>query len=88
VGIVAFSRTGSEPFTWWSWWSSVRESDEPFSYGEPAGNPWWHAAYLVGLCACATVAAVYRDRSQWPKLVMVGLPVAAVTVLPGLLQLP
>lgn len=57
---------------------------------QATGRPWWHAAYLVGLCACVTVAAVYRDRAHWPMLAAVGLSAVAVavTVVFGLLQLP
>jgi hypothetical protein len=76
----------AEPGRFWLPWST----STPVLYEgpEPAGNHWWHSAYLVGLCACATVAAVYRDRSHWPKLAAMGLPVAALTVVFGLLQLP
>ena len=52
------------------------------------GEPWLHAAYLVGLCACAVVAAVYRDRTQWTRLALVGGPVLAATLALGWLQLP
>ena len=52
------------------------------------GEPWLHVAYLAGLCACATVAAVYRDRTQWPRLALVGGPVVAATLALGWLQLP
>ena len=52
------------------------------------GEPWLHAAYLAGLCACAAVAAVYRDRTQWPRLALVGGPVLAATLVLGWLQLP
>jgi hypothetical protein len=52
------------------------------------GEPWLHAAYLVGLCACAVVAAVYRNRTQWTRLTAVGLPVLAATLVLGWLQLP
>jgi len=91
-GVIAFSRLDSETATWWSWWSSVpvRGTDEPFTYESPASaaGPWWHAVYLVGLCAIVTVAAVYRDRGHWSRLAAVGLPIAAVTALFGWLQLP
>ena len=89
AGFLVFRSMGNEIGTWWFWWSTSFPMGE-FLYEGPelGGNAWWHAAYLVGLCACATVAAVYRDRSQWAKLVGVGLPVAAATVMVGLLQLP
>jgi hypothetical protein len=87
-GIAGYASRDMDPVTWWLWWSSVRDGDEPFTYGsrELAANPWLHAVYLVGLCTCATVAAVYRDR--WPRLVAVGLPVAVVAVVFGFLQQP
>ena len=53
-----------------------------------AGEPWLHVAYLSGLCACAVVAAVYRDRTQRARLVLVGAPVLAATLALGWLQLP
>jgi len=89
VGGIVFKSIGIETGTRWFWWSTSTPMGE-FLYEGPelAGDPWWHAAYLVGLCACATVASVYRDRGQWAKLVGVGLPVAAATVAVGLLQLP
>ncbi len=70
---------------WFPWSTAVPTLYEGV---KPAGDHWWHAVYLLGLCACATVAAVYRDRTQWTRLVAVGLPVAAVTALAGWLQLP
>jgi hypothetical protein len=83
---LAFARLDVDSGTWWRWWSTSMPSldDGP----QPVGNRDWHAAYLVGLCACATVAAVYRDRADWPRLAAVGLPLAGVTVVLGWLQLP
>ena len=52
-----------------------------------AGEPWLHVAYLFGLCACAVIAAVYRDRTQWTRLAVVGGPVLAATLALGWLQL-
>lgn len=86
AGRFAFVRLDAETGTWWFWWSTW--PGILYEGPRPPGDPWWHAAYLVGLCACVTIAAVYRDRAHWPKLAAVGLPVAAVTVLLGWLQLP
>jgi hypothetical protein len=69
---------------WLMWWSTTTT----FERSAVAGNPWLHAGYLAGLCACAVVAAVFRDRTQWTKLAVVGLPVVAVTLALGWLQLP
>jgi hypothetical protein len=70
---------------WWMWWTTTT----PFEGRQPVpGEPWLHAAYLAGLCVCATVAAVYRDRTQWTRLALVGVPVLAATLLLGWLQLP
>lgn len=70
---------------WWMWWTTAT----PFEGRHPVpGEPWLHVAYLFGLCACATVAAVYRDRTQWTRLVLVGAPVVAATLALGWLQLP
>jgi hypothetical protein len=81
--LVVFGRFDSG--LWWMWWttSTTFEGQAPVP-----GEPWLHAAYLAGLCTCATVAAVYRDRTQWRRLVLVGVPVAAVTLTLGRLQLP
>lgn len=81
---VLFRRfdTGS----WWMWWSTSTAFEE----APPApvtGDPWLHAGYLLGLCACAVIAAVYRDRTQWTRLVLVGGPVLAATLAVGWLQL-
>jgi hypothetical protein len=82
-GLVLFGRFDSG--VWWMWWTTERT----FADRQPvAGQPWLHAAYLAGLCACATVAAVYRDRAQWSRLVLVGVPVLVVTLALGWLQLP
>jgi hypothetical protein len=80
--LVVFRRFDSG--IWWMWWSTGRILD-----GRSAvpGEPWLHAAYLAGLCACAVVAAVYRDRTQWTRLTLVGLPVLAATLVLGWLQL-
>jgi hypothetical protein len=69
---------------WWMWWSTSTTFE-----GRPQmpGEPWLHVAYLFGLCACATVAAVYRDRTQWTRLALVGVPVVAATLALGWLQL-
>jgi hypothetical protein len=81
--VTLFSRLDTG--TWWMWWStSTTLGDRP----SVAGDPWLHAAYLAGLCACATVAAVYRDRTQWTRLALVGIPVLAATIALGWLQLP
>jgi hypothetical protein len=81
-GVVVFGRFASG--IWWMWWTT----ETPFEGRAPVpGEPWLHAAYLAGLCACATVAAVYRDRTQWPRLALVGVPVVAATLVLGWLQL-
>ncbi len=70
---------------WWMWWTT----ETTFEGVPPVlGEPWLHAAYLAGLCACAAIAAVYRDRTQWTRLVLVGGPVLVVTLALGWLQLP
>lgn len=81
-GVVLFGRFDSG--IWWFWWSTstIFEGVPPVP-----GEPWLHAAYLFGLCACATVAAVYRDRTQWPRLALIGGPVLAATLALGWLQL-
>jgi hypothetical protein len=70
--------------TWWMWWST----SATFERTPVAGDPWLHTVYLAGLCACAVVAAVFRDRTQWTKLAVVGAPVVAATLAVGWLQLP
>jgi hypothetical protein len=81
-GVVLFGRFDSG--IWWMWWTTqtALENRAPVP-----GHPWLHAAYLAGLCACACVAAVYRDRTQWRRLALVGLPVVAATLALGWLQL-
>jgi hypothetical protein len=82
-GLIPFRRFDSG--IWWMWWTT----GTPFEGRAPVpGEPWLHAAYLAGLCACAIVAAVYRDRTQRTRLALVGLPVVAATVALGWLQLP
>jgi hypothetical protein len=82
-GVVLFGRFDSG--IWWMWWTT----DTAFENRAPVpGEPWLHVAYLAGLCACAAVAAVYRDRTQWPRLALVGVPVVAGTLALGWLQLP
>ena len=73
---------------WWMWWSTTSTTfeDGPAAPAAP-GEPWLHVVYLFGLCACATVAAVYRDRAQWTRLALVGGPVLAATLAVGWLQL-
>jgi hypothetical protein len=69
---------------WWMWWTT----ETTFEGRSPVpGEPWLHAAYLAGLCACACVAAVYRDRTQRSRLALVGVPVLVVTLALGRLQL-
>jgi hypothetical protein len=82
-GLVVFGRF--DVGVWWMWWST----ETTLANRAPVpGEPWLHAAYLAGLCACATVAAVYRDRTQWRRLALVGGPVLAATLTLGWLQLP
>ena len=81
-GVVLFGRFDSG--IWWMWWTT----GSTFGNRAPVpGEPWLHVAYLAGLCACAAVAAVYRDRTQWPRLALVGVPVVAATLTLGWLQL-
>jgi hypothetical protein len=82
-GLNLFSRFDAG--IWWMWWTTgtTVEGRRPVP-----GEPWLHVAYLFGLCVCATVAAVYRDRTQWTRLALVGVPVVAVTLALGWLQLP
>jgi hypothetical protein len=72
---------------WWMWWSTSTSFEETPAPAVP-GNTWLHAAYLLGLCACAVIAAVFRDRTQWSRLALVGGPVLAATLVVGWLQLP
>lgn len=82
-GVIPFGRFDAG--IWWMWWStSTTFEGVPYVPGEP----WLHAAYLCGLCACATVAAVYRDRTQWTRLALIGVPLLAATLAVGWLQLP
>ncbi|MFI5896128.1 hypothetical protein ACIA5D_39110 [Actinoplanes sp. NPDC051513] len=79
-GVVLFGRFDSG--IWWMWWTTETTlADRP----PVPGEPWLHAAYLAGLCACACVAAVYRGRTR--RLALVGLPVVAATLILGWLQL-
>ncbi|TDV43075.1 hypothetical protein [Actinophytocola oryzae] len=79
-GLVAFGRFDAG--VWWMWWSTERI----LGVRSPVqGEPWLHAAYLAGLCACAAVAAVYR--AQRSRLALVGGPVLAATLVLGWLQL-
>jgi hypothetical protein len=83
-GLVAFRRIDSG--VWWMWWTT---GTTMLADREPGpGHPWLHAVYLAGLCACAAVAAVYRHRAQRSRLVLVGIPVLAATLVVGWLQLP
>lgn len=81
-GVGVFRRIGSG--VWWMWWTTGTTS---FNDREPGpGEPWLHAAYLAGLCACAALAAVYRHRTR--RLVVTVGPVLAATLVVGWLQLP
>jgi hypothetical protein len=82
-GVNLFSRFDSG--IWWMWWTTetIFEGRRPVP-----GEPWLHVAYLAGLCACATIAAVYRDRTQWTRLALIGAPAVAATLALGWLQLP
>jgi hypothetical protein len=81
-GVVVFGRFDAG--MWWMWWSTGWTVE---GWTPVPGEPWLHVAYLAGLCACATVAAVYRDRTQWRRLALVGGPVLAATLVLGWLQL-
>ena len=82
--VVVFGRFDSG--IWWMWWSTSNNFEEAPPTPVP-GNAWLHAAYLFGLCACAVIAAVYRDRAQRTRLAIVGGPVLAATLALGWLQL-
>lgn len=80
-GLVAFRRIDGG--TWWMWWTTGMTFE---GWAPEPGRPWLHVAYLTGLCACAAIAAVYR--SQGRRLILVGGPVLAATLVLGGLQLP
>lgn len=81
-GLVVFRRFDSG--VWWMWWTT----ETTFAERAPVpGEPWLHAAYLFGLCVCAAVAAVYRDRTRWARLALVGVPIVVATLVVGRLQL-
>ena len=80
-GLVAFRHLDGG--AWWMWWTTGMTFE---GWTPPPGRPWLHVAYLTGLCACAAIAAVYR--SQGRRLVLVGAPVLAATLVLGGLQLP
>jgi hypothetical protein len=80
-GLVAFRHV--EGGTWWMWWTTGMTFE---GWAPVPGRPWLHVAYLTGLCACAAIAAVYR--SQGRRLILVGGPVLAATLVIGWLQLP
>jgi hypothetical protein len=69
----------------WMWWTTTEQfAERPVG----PGHPWLHAVYLAGLCACAAIASVYRHRTRWARLALIGGPVLAATLLVGWLQLP
>ena len=80
-GLVAFRRIDGG--TWWMWWTTGMTFE---GWAPPPGRPWLHVAYLTGLCACAAIAAVYRTQGR--RLVLLGGPVLAATLVLGGLQLP
>jgi hypothetical protein len=80
-GLVAFRRIHGG--TWWMWWTTGMTFE---GWTPVPGRPWLHVAYLTGLCACAAIAAVYRCQGR--RLVLVGGPVLAATLVLGGLQLP
>jgi hypothetical protein len=80
-GLVAFRRIHDG--TWWMWWTTGMEFE---GWTPGPGRPWLHVAYLTGLCACAAIAAVYRYQRR--KLILIGGPVLAATLVLGGLQLP
>ncbi|WP_426514050.1 hypothetical protein ACPPVO_27565 [Dactylosporangium sp. McL0621] len=80
-GLVAFRHIHGG--TWWMWWTTGMTFE---NWTPVPGRPWLHVAYLTGLCACAAIAAVYR--SQGRRLLLVGGPVLAATLVLGGLQLP
>ena len=80
-GLVAFRHIDGG--TWWMWWTTGMTFE---GWTPPPGRPWLHVAYLTGLCACAAIAAVYRNQGR--RLVLAGGPVLAATLVLGWLQLP
>jgi hypothetical protein len=81
-GVVVFGRFDSG--IWWMWWTTGYTFE---GVAPVPGEPWLHVAYLFGLCVCAAVAAVYRHRTEWTRLVFVGGPVLAATLAVGWFQL-
>jgi hypothetical protein len=80
-GLVAFRHVDGG--TWWMWWTTGMTFE---GWTPVPGRPWLHVGYLTGLCACAAIAAGYRSQSR--RLVLVGAPVLAATLVLGGLQLP
>ncbi|MEV4318075.1 hypothetical protein [Actinocrispum sp. NPDC049592] len=82
-GVVVFGRFHSG--MWWMWWSTGATFEDQVRV---PGRPWLHVGYLAGLCVCAALAAVYRDRAHWPRLAAIGAPVLAATLVVGWFQVP
>ncbi|WP_030441570.1 hypothetical protein [Actinoplanes subtropicus] len=80
-GLVAFRHIPGG--AWWMWWTTGMEFE---GWTPGPGRAWLHVAYLTGLCACAAIAAVYRSQSR--RLVLVGGPVLAATLVLGGFQVP
>jgi hypothetical protein len=56
-------------------------------HGFIAGSPWWHLAYVAGLCGLAAAGALVRSTRS--RLVLAGgLALLVLTVLAAVLQLP
>jgi hypothetical protein len=87
VTLMVVTASG-QPWAWfkpWHLWYGATDG----SAGElPAPQDAWHAVYLLGLCALAFLAALWRTPGPRRTLAAAGVVVAAVTAFAGIAQLP
>jgi hypothetical protein len=79
---------GQGPLYTWQWFAPYITAPSWFDHPWTAnGSHYWHAAYLVGLCALAVCGTMLRSREHRVRWVGISAAVVVATGIAGALQL-
>lgn len=86
-GTIWFANPDRAPLDTWPWFGPYISAPNWFDDAwTSAGSHYWHAAYLVGLCALAVCATMLRQREGRGRWMAISAVVVVATGIAGALQ--